>query len=202
MASKRTIVLTYLAGAVVVLLSVGLTLPFLLAPKVKLMNYRQVPDFELVDQDGHIFQSASLRGKVWLGSFLYTRCKGPCPLLANQLEFLQKDAFKGSEVKFVSISLDPEHDTVPVLAAYAKDHNAVQGRWVFLTGSKETIRNLAATGFSVTALDQQDPLNPIVHSTKFVLVDKRGVIRAFFDGGQPEKNVEILSAIRQLEREQ
>lgn len=201
MAPKRTLILAYTVGAIATLLTIALTIPYFGRSSTKLIRYREAPSFELVDQDGRVFKSSSLRGKVWLVCFLYTRCKGPCPVLAHQLEGLQGDAFKNPNARFITISLDPEYDTPGVLSTFAKQHSAVGGKWLFLTGSKQTIRQLAEFGFSVTALDQQDEINPIIHSTKFVLVDKQGVIRAFFDGGQPENNPEILSAIRQLEKE-
>lgn len=201
MAAKRTFFIAYAAGAIVVLLTVASTIFLLRTPRPKLLNYRNAPSFDLIDQAGREFKSAGMKGKVWLVSFIYTRCKGPCPILTKQLEDLQGEAFKNPSARFVSISLDPEYDTVEVLREYGLKHNAVEGKWLFLTGSKQTVRNLAESGFAVSALDQPDPANPIIHSTKFILVDKKGMIRAFFDGGQLEKNQEILRAIRLLEKE-
>lgn len=201
MASKRGTILAYAFGLLVIALTLAYTLISTRASKEPPVKYGSVPHFELVDVDGQKFESSRLQGKVWLASFIYTRCKGPCPLITAQLTALQADAFKIPGVLFVSFTMDPENDTPSVLKTYAEQHGAQSGRWIFLTGSKQLIRDSLMPHFSLAALDQNSDADPIIHSTKLAVVDKRGAIRGFFNGGDISLNPAILEVLKALERE-
>lgn len=201
MAKAPSTIIAYLAGGFTVLLTVILTFFSVTAPKKPAMPVRQMPSFVLEDQNGRSFSSEDLKGKIALVSFIYTRCQGPCPIVSRQLQQLQAEAFKNPDVFFLTLTLDPEHDTTPVLAEYAKKLGALDRRWLFLTGLKQPLRELISRGFLSTALDQNDPGNPIVHSTKFVLVDRGGFIRGFIEGGDAAQNPKILECLRQMQGE-
>jgi protein SCO1/2 len=98
------------------------------------------------------------------------------------------------EVQLVSFSVDPERDTPEVLAGYARQHGAASERWTFLTGAKDELYDLSIKGFKL-ALDDVNgtEAEPIVHSTRFVLVDKDGQIRGYY-GGMEEEAMQQLSA--------
>ena len=136
-----------------------------------------VPAFELTAEDGSPFRSAeALAGKVWVADFIFTNCPGPCPRMSSRMKSLQ-DALKGVEdFKLVSVTVDPDRDTAPVLAAYAKRFAADTARWRFLTGTKEALRPVA---FQAMHLSDLGPA--LEHSTKFVLVDRKGRIRGYYD---------------------
>jgi protein SCO1/2 len=115
--------------------------------------YGQVPDFSLIQQNGQTLTLADLKGKVWVADFIYTSCPDTCPLQTAQMTKLQKDLSEEKDVRFVSITVDPERDTPEVLAEYAKRYGADTEKWFFLTGEKESIYRLAKEGFHLTAME-------------------------------------------------
>jgi protein SCO1/2 len=105
-------------------------------------------DNVLVTQEGEQvrFYSDVLKDRVVLISFLFTRCGTACPLLARKLKQLQTRLGErfGKEVHFISISVDPEHDTPEKLKAFARKHQVAHPGWTFLTGKKEDVDQVIA----------------------------------------------------------
>src|SRR6266581_6421759 len=101
-----------------------------------------VPPFQLIDQNNQPFGSVQLLGKIWIADFVYSTCPGPCPMISSRMSETQKP-LRDTDVKLVSFSVDPQHDTPVVLRTYAERLNAQPGRWDFLTGNKETIYQLS-----------------------------------------------------------
>lgn len=157
-----------------------------------------VPPFQLTDQDGKAFGSQQLLGKIWIADFVYTTCPGPCPMISSRMSETQKP-LRDTDVKLVSFSVDPEHDTPAVLREYAARLHAQPGRWEFLTGDKATIFRLSRDGFKLaTAEDATRP----VHSTRIVLVDRSGVIRGYYDATDADAVTRLLADTNHLLREQ
>ena len=104
-------------------------------------------------------------------------------MMTARMAALAKGLPAHPELRFVSFSVDPQHDTPEVLSQYAKRHNA-NDRWLFVTGPREQLRDLSVKGFRLALGDQDgaSPDHPIVHSTRFVLVDREGKIRRYYDG--------------------
>ena len=99
----------------------------------------QVAPFQLIDQDGQIFSEEALKGKVWVVDFIFTRCKGPCPLMTEKMAELQEN-FKGSEnIHFVTITMDADFDSSSVLKKFAEEYGANFSKWHFLPKSLEII---------------------------------------------------------------
>ncbi len=159
----------------------------------------EVPDFTLVNRDGQTIRRRDLAGAPWIADFIFTRCGASCPMMSLRMAKLERELPDDLGVRFVSISVDPEHDTPRVLEEYAQSFGA-PGRWLFLTGDKPQIHRLSREGFKL-ALDDTTPVSPdemILHSTRFVLVDGQGKIRGYyeaFDEQALEKLVQDLRAI-------
>src|SRR6201982_3513207 len=136
-------------------------------------SYGTVPEFVLVNQDGQNFGSAQLTGKIWIADFIYTTCPGPCPMISSRMSELQKPLEK-TDVQLVSFSVDPEKDTPQVLRGYADKLQADPARWNFLTGPKSAIYNLSHDGFKLAVSNGSGEQGLPVHSTRMVLVDRRG----------------------------
>ena len=163
-------------------------------------EYGEVPDFALTERSGRQITRADLMGKVWIANFIYTQCRETCPLQSAQIARLQAEFAREEGLWFVSITVDPERDTPAVLARYAERYAADAVRWLFLTGDKRAIYSLAKEGFRLGVVDPDDQpqaqgllrmLEPapalathgskglVIHSSRFVLVDRQSRIRAY-----------------------
>jgi protein SCO1/2 len=141
----------------------------------KLPDYGVVPPFTMTDSFGKSFDGSALAGKVWVADFIYTNCPAECPMMTSKMHWVAKQVRGEDDVRLVSISVDPAHDTPPVLENFAHRFGGPTNQWIFLTGSRDTVHTLAYTTFHVG--DVTDKIN---HSTKFVLVDKRGHLRGYY----------------------
>ncbi len=136
---------------------------------------REVPPFSFTERSGRTVTREDLRGRPWVADFFFCGCSGPCPLLSQRMAKLADEL--PQEVRLVSFTLDPEHDTPAALTAYAKLYGADPERWLFLTGDREAMRELVSKGFRQAVVD--DPHEVIIHSLRFVLVDGEGRIRTW-----------------------
>lgn len=161
---------------------------------------REVPPFTLTRQDDRGFSRADLLGKVWVADFIFTTCAGPCPLMTQRMEDLQKKFREARDLRLVSFSVDPEYDTPEVLTEYASHFGARPERWAFLTGDRDTIYDLSIKGFKLAVGDDagEDYDHMIIHSTYFVLVDRAARIRGYYDGTDPEKLAQLTKDIDEL----
>ena len=155
---------------------------------------QQLPDFSLTDQFGASFASSDLHDKVWVADFIFTSCATICPPMTVQMARLQ-DEFAGEDVHFVSFSVDPERDTPTVLRRYADNYGADGGRWAFLTGQKAAIYQLAHEGFNLAAGHRG---SEILHSTRFVLVDRKQQVRGYYESRSPGSLQQLRKDIRTL----
>ena len=158
--------------------------------------YGQAPRFSLTAQSGRPFDSASLEGTVWVADFIFTTCTGPCPRMTSEMHWVQSQIADLPRVKLVSFTVDPAHDTPPVLADYARKFRADPGRWYFLTGPQPALDRLNRWGFRLGNVD-----GSLVHSTRVVLVDQRGRIRGYYGSDEQEGLKPLLADIRRLAKE-
>ena len=164
----------------------------------ELPRFGSLPDFELVDQDGQPFKSKhSLQGRVWIGAFFFTRCKGPCPVLTKKLGGISQTlAISNPGVYQVSFTVDPERDDPAALRTYGERFKADFTRWHFLTGPRDVLESLARDGMRLPLSD-----HPELHSTRFVLVDAQGVVRGYYEGGQAEAIAELVQNAQRLDND-
>jgi protein SCO1/2 len=172
-------------------------------------DYGPVPDFQLTERSGRTVGLADLDGKIWIASFVFTRCTGPCPQVTGTMARLQsKKIFTNhDDIRLVSFTVDPDRDDLADLREYADHFAADKERWLFLTGPKEVIDPLCEQGFGLGLQREAD--KDITHSTRLVLVDRRGIKRGYFDGqtadyaGRPVDDLPRLKeALAALLREQ
>lgn len=159
--------------------------------------YGRVPAFALTDQDGQPVTPAMWQGRVWIADFIFTRCAGQCVMMSSQMTALQRAL--PEVVALVSITVDPDYDTPPVLAAYAARSGADTTRWRFLTGPREAIYALAHDGFRLSvAAEGGTPQEPILHSVRLVLVDGDGQIRGYYDATETDAVARLARDAQQL----
>ena len=165
--------------------------------KPALTSFGTVPGFVLTDQTGQPFHSEqSLNGRVWLANFIFTNCMGPCPRMTSQMKQVLAAAKGGADLQVVSFTVDPDRDTPDVLAAYAKRFQADPKNWHFLTGSRVDLRKLSWDTFHLT-----DVGGALEHSTRFVLIDRQGSIRGYYETSDSESIAKLLEDIQTVARE-
>lgn len=149
-------------------------------------SFGAVPEFSLTDQLGRPATRSELIGQPWVADFIFTRCAGPCPRMSERMARLAGALEPDSGVRFISFTVDPEYDTPTVLNEYARALGADSARWRFLTGSRAEILRLSINGFHLAmgdaVIDSATALMDVAHSTRFILVDRAGVIRGYYDG--------------------
>ena len=151
-----------------------------------------VGSFSLTERDGRTVTEKDLAGKVWIASFVFTRCPGNCPVVTATVRRLQSELAGERDVMFVTFTVDPKHDNPDELRKYAERYQADSKRWLFLTGDRATIHKLLQERFKQSAGDEPGPdTKPgeefSTHSTRLVVVDRKNVIRAMYDG-MPDAN--------------
>ena len=161
-----------------------------------------VPDFKLVNQEGKEVTLADLKGKIWIASFIFTRCHSSCPTVSATMARLRDELPK--DIQLVSFSVDPRHDTPEVLAAYAKHFMADPKNWWFLTGDKEQIYRVSKKGFLLAVEENPDPrADPgdlVVHSNRVVLVDPTGMARTTYNCLEPASVDLIKRAVEKMQK--
>ena len=151
-----------------------------------------VPEFTLTDQNGEAFRSVDVAGKVWLASFIYTTCPGPCPRIVQKVAEVARRMGAEPDFALVSFSVDPEADTPEVLEAYARTHAIDGTRWKLVTGDAADLLGLVRTGFMLPvaraeglSAEELAEAGPVIHSVRLVLVDQALRVRAYYDSGNP-----------------
>ncbi len=142
-------------------------------------------EFRLTNQWGETISSESLKGKVWVAYFFFSTCPSICPLMNQNMVDVQLEFAKNPEVVIVGFTVDPATDTPERLRKYGEKYGVQKGKWHYLTGDKETIYQLALQSFMLgveAASDDEKEAHPIIHSEKFVLVDRQGRIRGYYAG--------------------
>lgn len=145
--------------------------------------YHRVPNMKFQTQSGDSLELDSLKGSLYIANFFFATCPGICPKLSTSMERVQANFIKDSKFKMLSISVDPERDSMQSLRSYADNYNAIPGKWYFLRGSQQNVSELAGKGLYITARPG-DPADAeaFVHSEKLVIVDWDGNIRGYYSG--------------------
>jgi protein SCO1 len=165
-------------------------------------RFGRLPEFSLQDQYGHPATLAGLKGTIWVADFIFTHCGGACPAMTARMARLRREV--PDEVAFVSFTVDPANDTPEVLARYAANFKA-DARWRFVTGPQKDLYALSTGGFKLAAMEvpasEQKPGEgdgPFLHSSKFVLVDRFGDIRGYYDSTDEDDVTKLPADIARI----
>lgn len=179
-------------------------LPYLAPPKMMakegVTNKKDytIPNFRFVDQDNKIVTSGTFKNSIYVADFFYTSCTTTCPLLKRQMLHIYKK-FKGNDqVKFLSFSIDPFHDSVPVLHDYASKLGVnSNAQWHFVTGNKDSLWDISDYYLAAASKDPSVP-GSYIHSGAFILIDKGGHIRGIYDGTKRSGADKVIRDIQVL----
>jgi protein SCO1/2 len=152
--------------------------------------WHTVKDFSLVNQEGKIITWDSLRGKIIVADFFFTRCPTICPGLTRNMKRMAESIHNGQrvgdktnkQVHFISFSIDPERDSVPRLKYWADKYQINPENWWLLTGNKKEIYDLVIEEMKVGLVDGQGVDTSFIHSDRFVLIDSNRHVRGYYSG--------------------
>ncbi|MHC5308524.1 SCO family protein [Myroides sp. LJL116] len=142
----------------------------------------KVADFTFYNQNGDTITQKDYEGHIYVADFFFTTCTTICPIMGDNMEWLQEKVKTLPGVKLLSHTVTPEIDTVEVLKQYALDKNVDDSIWNLVTGDKRDIYFIARNSYLAVKTGSVDELYDMVHTENFVLVDKNGRIRGFYDG--------------------
>lgn len=198
----------------------GLALPFLIlcacepaAPKLLLpvygekkivekdTVYHRIGSFDLLNQYGEKVTEQTVKNKIYVANFFFATCQTICPEMSSNLTDVQKAFEQDDSLLILSHSVNPLHDTVNVLMAYATTYGAAKNKWHLLTGDKKQIYELAKTSYLVNAIEDDGTPEGFLHSELLLLIDTNGRMRGMYDGTDKAQVKKLIDDIRLLKQE-
>ncbi len=150
--------------------------------------YHTIPSFSFINQNGATITKNDFIGKkIYVADFFFTSCPTICPKMKTQMLRLYQHFQGNRAVGFLSHTIDPRHDTVPVLYQFAKDLGIKGTQWNFVTGEKEKIYEIGLKGYMATAKEDSTVSGGFIHSGAFILVDKLMRVRGIYDGTKEQE---------------
>lgn len=157
-----------------------------------------VADFELRNQYGQKITQQDYKDKIYVADFFFTSCPSICPIMSNNMEKLQNTFLEEEDVMFLSLSVTPDLDSIPLLKKYAQKHGAIANKWNITTGEKKHIYNLARKSYFAVVNEGDGGLQDFIHTPNFILVDTKKQIRGVYDGTNDEEIVRLVKDIEIL----
>ena len=173
--------------------------PELVDPEIShVKKYHQIADFKLVNQNGDTITQADYEGKIYIADFFFTTCPTICPVMTNNMAFLQQEVLNDPEVLLLFHSVTPEMDSVPRLKSYALEKGVVDAKWNLVTGDKPQISHLARKSYLAVKTDGDGGPYDMIHTENVILVDKEPRIRGTYDGTNREEMIRLLADLEIL----
>jgi protein SCO1 len=160
-----------------------------------------IANFELINQNGETITNQDYQDKIYIADFFFTRCPTICIAMAFHMSELQEVYKNDDDILFLSHSVTPVMDSVPVLKAYAESKGVIDGKWNVTTGSKKHIYELARKSYFAVIDEGNGDENDFIHTEQFVLIDKERRIRGYYDGTEKEDMEKLKKDISVLKEE-
>ena len=160
-----------------------------------------IANFELINQNGKIITQKDYKDKIYIADFFFTRCTNICIAMAYNMSELQEHYKNDDDILFLSHSVTPEMDSVPVLKKYAEEKGVIDGKWNVTTGSKKHIYELARKSYFAVLEDGDGGEDDFIHTEQFILVDKERRIRGYYDGTNKEDMEKLKVDVELLKKE-
>ncbi len=181
-----------LVGVVLAVLS-GAAGIYFLTPKHTADKFGAVPEFSYPMAPAGTFGSKDLRGQVWVGSFIFTSCKGICPIVSSKVKRVAETFAGQKDFKAVSFSIDPERDTLPVLESYGRKWATNADTWKFLRPSKAELKS-----FSDGVKLVMGTVGDFTHTSRLILVDRAGWIRGYYQATDEDQLFRLKEDIQSI----
>lgn len=157
--------------------------------------------FPLTDQNGRSVVLAGFKGKILVVNFFFTRCPSSCPRLMAHMAQVREAMADDPDVRLLSITVDPGHDSASVLRDFGRRYQVNADRWLLLTGDKKQIYRLARNDLHVIATDGDGGPEDFIHTDKLILIDPQGRIRGYYAGTEDSGTTELIHDIKKLQHE-
>ena len=161
-------------------------------------KYHKIKDFSMKNQNGETITQEFYNDKIYVADFFFTTCPTICPIMTENMGYVQEKIKNDSDVLLLSFSVTPEIDSVEKLKKYALEKNVIDSKWNLVTGNKKDIYNLARTSYLVAKTNGDGGKYDMIHTENFVLVDKEKRIRGFYDGTNSKEMDQLLNDIKIL----
>ena len=161
-------------------------------------KYHKIKDFSMKNQNGKTITQEFYNDKIYVADFFFTTCPTICPIMTENMGYIQEKIKNDSDILLLSFSVTPEIDSVEQLKKYALEKNVIDSKWNLVTGNKKDIYNLARTSYLVAKTNGDGGKYDMIHTENFVLVDKEKRIRGFYDGTNSKEMDQLLNDIKIL----
>jgi protein SCO1 len=209
-------------AALAIIFIVGILIAFnILKPEEKLKVYRPVDlnpqlvdeslrkstkphnisNFELTAQNGKSFSQSDLEGAIYIADFFFTTCPSICPAMSAQMKRIYDAFLTDNDIKLLSHTVMPEVDSPEVLSDYADKYGADIKKWIFLTGDKQIIYELARKSYFAVTTEGNGDEHDFIHTENLILIDKSKRIRGFYDGTDSNDVDRLIKDIEILKKE-
>jgi len=157
-----------------------------------------VSDFELINQNGRTITQDDYKAKIYVADFFFTSCSTICPIMTNNMVKIQNEFLNDDDIMLLSLSVTPTIDSIPKLREYAYDKGVIDSKWNITTGDKKHIYKLARKSYFATTDEGDGGLQDFIHTSNFILVDKKKQIRGIYNGLDNKEILRLIADIKIL----
>ncbi|WP_445386168.1 SCO family protein [Robiginitalea sp. IMCC44478] len=163
-------------------------------------KYHRIADFSLINQNGDTVTQDNYRDKIYIADFFFTTCPTICPIMTENMGYLQEQFREDDEILLLSHSVTPVRDSVAQLKRYAEEKGVIDSKWNLVTGDKKQIYRLARQSYLAVKTDGDGGPYDMIHTENFILIDKEKRIRGTYDGTKREDMDRLLEDVALLKR--
>jgi protein SCO1/2 len=169
---------------------------------LKYADIHQIPDFTLINQSGDTIRESDVDNHIYVANFIFTRCMSICPKMTENMKIIQEKYKSVPEILFLSHSVTPDIDTVPVLKKFGEKYGIIEGKWHLLTGDRDQIYKLAKKEyFAGDTVGFYSDKNEFLHTENFLLIDQKRRIRGVYNGTLQIEMQRLIDDIEMLRQE-
>ena len=164
-------------------------------------KYHKIAPFRLLNQNGKVITQRNYEDLIYVADFFFTTCPSICPIMTDNMAWIQAQILEDDKVKLLSFSVTPQIDSVSQLKKYALEKGVIDAKWNLLTGDKKEIYTLARKSYFVVKEDDDGGPHDMIHTENFVLVDPDKRIRGYYDGTNQAAMRSLMEDITTLKEE-